>query len=87
VLGDPLAGGELLEQCFVEPPRGSVIDVFDGRLPVAQSRAAQTDLEAPGVAIGGLAIEQQSEPLCVCEIGCFGLALKFDEGVCHAVEF
>src|SRR5258706_3335550 len=86
MLGDPFAGGELLEECLVEASRRSVVDVLDGRLAVAQLGAAQPDLKAPGVANGQLAIEQQREPFGVCELGGLGLALQLDEGISHAVE-
>ena len=69
MLGDPFAGGELLEQRLVEAPRRSVVDVLDGGLAVTQLGAAQSDLKAPGVAIGCLAIEQQSQPFGMGEIG------------------
>lgn len=36
MLGDPAAGGELLEQCLVELARRAVVHVLDGRLAVAQ---------------------------------------------------
>ncbi len=35
VLDDPAAGGELLEQSFVEPARRTVVDVFDRCLAMA----------------------------------------------------
>ena len=54
--------------------------------PWAQLGAAQPDLKAPGVAIGRLAIEQQSQPFGMCEIGSLPLSLQLDEGVGHAVE-
>ena len=57
VLGDPAAGGQLLEQRFVEPAWGAVVDVLDGGLVVTQPSGAQAGLEATGAAIGGLAIE------------------------------
>ena len=86
MIGDPFAGRELLEECLVEAPRRSVVDVLDGGLAVTQLGAAQSDLKAPGVAIGQLAIEQQREPFGMCELGGLGLALQLDEGIGHAVE-
>ena len=53
---------------------------------MAQLGAAQPDLEAPGVAIGRLAIEQQRQPFGVREIARLVLRLQLDEGVGHAVE-
>ena len=59
MFGDPAAGGQLLEQRFVELTRDAVVDVLDSSLAVTQPRGTQSDLKAPGVAIGRLAIEQQ----------------------------
>ena len=56
-LSDPAAGGKLLEQPFIELALGSVIDVFDAGLAVAQARRAQADLQALGIAVGHLAID------------------------------
>jgi hypothetical protein len=66
VLGDPAAPRQLLEQCFVEPPRRAVIDVLDGGLAVSQSSGS--GLKAPGVAVANFAIEQQCQPFGVREI-------------------
>ena len=84
MLGDPFAGGELLEQRLVEPSRRPVVDVLDRRLAMAQLGAAQPDLKALGVAIGRLAIEQQRQPFGMCEIDSLVLALQLDEGVGQA---
>src|SRR5262245_41542594 len=85
-LGDPSAGGELLEQSLVELTLRSIVDVLDTGLGVAQARCAQTDLQALGVAIGHLAVDEQAEPLGVCEILGSVLLLQLDEGIGHAVE-
>ena len=55
---DPAALGEPFEQRPIETARRAVIDVLDRGLAVTQSSGTQSDLEAPGVAIGGLAVEQ-----------------------------
>ena len=81
VLGDPAAGGELLEQRLVEPARRAVVDVLDRGLAVTQPGGAQPGLEAPGVAIGGLAVEQQRQPFGVGEIAGLLLRLQLDEGL------
>src|ERR1700739_2709469 len=86
MFGDPFAGCELLEQRLVQPPRRSVIDIFDDGLAVAELCAAQSDLKALGVTIGRLAIEEQRQPFSVCEIGSLRLALQLDEGIGHAIE-
>ena len=75
MLGDPAAGGELLEEGFVEPPCGAVVDILDRRLAVTQLRAAQPAVEPLGVAVGRLAVEQQRQPFGVRQIA--GLLLRF----------
>ena len=74
VLGDPAAGGQLLEQRLIESPWGAVVDIFDRGLAVPQPSSAQSGVEASGVAIGGLAIEQQRQPFGVCESVCLLLS-------------
>ena len=86
VIGDPAARRELLEQRLVEPARRAVVDVLDGRLAVTQLRAAQPALEALGVAVGRLAVEQQRQPLGVIQVLGSVLRLQLSEGVGHAVE-
>lgn len=86
MLGDPAAGGELLEQRLVEPARRSVVDVLDRRLTVTQPGAAQPAVEALGVAGCRLAVEQQRQPFGVSQIGRIILSLELDEGVGDAVE-
>ncbi len=86
LLGDPAAGGELLEERFVELALCAVVDVLDRGLAVAQARRAQADLRAFARAIGDLAIEQECEPFAVGEIPGGILLFELDEGVGHAVE-
>ena len=86
MIGDPAARRELLEQRLVEPARRAVVDVLDGRLAVTQLRAAQPALEALGVAVGRLAVEQQRQPLGVIQVLGSVLRLQLSEGVGHAVE-
>jgi hypothetical protein len=86
VLGDPAAGGQLLEQRLVEPPRRAIVDVLDRGLAVTQPSGTQSGLEAPGVAIGGLAVEQERQPFGVGETAGLLLRLELDEGLRHAVE-
>ena len=85
-LGDPAARRQLLEQCFVEPPRRAVIDVLDGGLAVSQPSRPQSDLEAPGVAVADFAVEQQCQPFGMGEIAGLFLRFEFDESLRHAVE-
>jgi hypothetical protein len=57
MLGNPAAGGQLLEESFVETAWGAVIDVLDRRLAVAQLRIAQPAFEPLRAAMSRLAIE------------------------------
>ena len=86
MLGDPAAGGQLLEQRLIEATRGAVVDIFDCGLAVPQPSGAQSGVEASGVAIGGLTVEQQRQPFGVCKIADLLLRLDLDEGLRHAVE-
>jgi len=86
MFGNPSVGRELPEQRLVEPPRRSVIDILDGRLAVAQAGGAQAHLEAPCVAVGNFAIEQQRQPFGVSKFPSLGLTLQLDESVGHAVK-
>ena len=53
------AGDQALEQRAVEAARGAIVDVLDGGL-VAQPGIAQPGAQPSVVALGRLAIEQQS---------------------------
>jgi hypothetical protein len=53
---------------------------------VTQPSDAQSGLEAPGIAVCGLAVEQQRQPFGVREIADLLLRFEFDEGLRHAVE-
>ena len=86
MLGDPAAGGELLEQRLVEPARRAVVDVLDRRLAVAQPGARSRLWKRWVVRLRRLAIEQQRQPFGVREILGRVLRLQLDEGVGHAVE-
>ena len=86
MLGNPAAGGQLLEQRLVKPSGGTIVDVLDRRLAVAQLRIAQPALEPLSAAIRRLAIEQQRQLFGRCEIPGSVLRLQFDKGLGHAVE-
>src|SRR2546429_9967343 len=86
MLGNPAAGGQLLEESFVETARAAVIDVLDRRLAVAQLRIAQPAFEPLRAAMGRLAIDHQRQPFGGCEILGTVLRLQFDEGGGHAAE-
>ena len=71
---DPLAGGELLEQRLVEAARRLGVDVLDdGVLP--QFCEAQAVHQSLVLALGRLAIDQQSESLLEGECCDVGLSL------------
>jgi hypothetical protein len=53
---------------------------------VTQASSAQPALEAPGLAVGALAVEQQRQPFGVRQITRFVLRFELDEGLRHAVE-
>jgi len=77
---DPASGGELLEQGPVQFARGPEVDIFDGGPDVAQPCRPHAGLEAPGIAAGELAVDQQAEPFGVAQL-CGGvLRLQVDEG-------
>ena len=86
MLGDPAAGGQLLEQRLIEPARRAVVDVLDYGLAMTQPRSAQSGLEALCAAVGSFAVEQQCQPLGVRQITSGVLRRKIDEGLRHAVE-
>jgi hypothetical protein len=65
MLCDPSASSKLLEQPFVELALGSVIDILDTGLAMAQAGRTQADLDPLGIAISHLAINKQREPFGV----------------------
>src|SRR5262249_61936467 len=56
LLGDPAAGGELLEERFVELALRAGVDVLDRGLAVAQARRAPAELRPVSRSIGPLAL-------------------------------
>ena len=87
MLGNPAAGGELLEQRLVEPARRAVVDVLDRRLAVAQLRAAQPALERAWCRDCAASRSSSSASHSAWrEIPGSVLRLQLDEGVGHAVE-
>ncbi len=80
---DPAAGDELLEQRAVDAARGSQVDVFDDGV-LAQSRKLQARAKTLRVALGGLAIDHQAEPLLEGESGDIGGSPLLLEGLGHA---
>ena len=82
---DPLAGDELLEQRLVEPARRLHVDILDdGVLP--QACEAQPGDQPFVLALGRLAVDEQSEPLLEGQRCDVGLSLLFVERLRHAGE-
>src|SRR5215217_3169426 len=82
---DPSSASEGLEQHAVEAAGGTVVDVLDRRL-VAQSGVAQRSEEPAVVAIGGLAVEEQRQPLGMGELSGARVGFQLREGPGHALE-
>ena len=82
---DPLAGGEFLEQCLVEPARRLHVDVLvDGVLPEAcEPQSADQPFV---VALGRFAVDEQSKPLLEGQRCDVRLSLLFVERLRHAGE-
>jgi len=66
---DPAPGGELLEQSPVQFAWRAEVDMFDGGPGVAPPCCADAGLEAPGIAAGDLAVDEQAKPFGVTQIG------------------
>ena len=82
---DPVAGDELVEQCLVEAARRLHVDILDDGV-LAQAGEAQAADQPLVLALGGLAVDQQREPLLEGKRGDVGLSLLFLEGLRHAGE-
>ena len=65
---DPVAGDEPLEQGAVQAAWRAPVDILDG-CPLAQPGVPQPGGELAVGTLGGLALEQQGEPLGVVEAG------------------
>lgn len=83
--GDPVTGDQPLEQRAVQSAGAAVVDVLDG------GALAQAGLPQPGGqpaigALGGLAIEQQGEPLGMAQANRRRVVLEFCEGAGHASQ-
>ena len=86
VLRDPAAEGELLEQTPVELAWGAEVHVLDAGTDMAGLGCPHPAPEFLRAAAGGLAVDQQAEPVVMAEVASVVAALKFGEGVRHAVE-
>ena len=71
VASDPIAGDELGEQCLIETALGLDVDVLDdGRL--AQACELQSADQPLVLALDGLAVDHEREPLLEAECGHIG---------------
>ena len=82
---DPLAGDELLEQRLVEPAWRLHVDILDDSI-LPEACEAQTADQPFVVALGGLAVDEQSKPLLEGQGRDVGLSLLFVERLRHAGE-
>ena len=85
-IADPLGGGKLGDERFVQPPRGAPVDVLDTGARVAQLRGAQPGAQAPVGAGGEFAVDEQAEALLEAEFADIGHALLLDERGVHAAQ-
>ena len=82
---DPVAGDELVEQRLVETARRLHVDILDdGRL--AQAGELQSGDEPLVLALDGLAVDHQREPLLEGERGDVGLSPLLLQRLGHAGE-
>lgn len=82
---DPLAGGQGLEEGAVKTASGAIVDVLDGG-DLTQLGTGQAAREAAVVASGGLAIDEEAEPIGVRHPGRLGIVLQFGEGIAMATR-
>lgn len=80
---DPVAVGQLLEQCTVEAARGTIVDVLDRGL-MAQPGIAQAGKQTLVAPIAELAIVQQSESFRMGQSGGFGGCFDVGKALGHA---
>ena len=85
-VGNPLAGGELLEQGAVETSGGAIVDVLNRGLAVTQPCVPEAILQPPMVTLGDLAVKQQGEPVAMGELVGLGLAVHLGKRVGHALK-
>src|SRR5437762_1386152 len=86
-LGDPLAGGEALDERAVEAAGMAEVDVLHARLPIAELGELEAAGEAARLAFGPFAIDEQPEALFAGERGvAVGLRELLLEGAGDAVE-
>jgi hypothetical protein len=65
---DPAPTGKVLEEGAIEAARGAIVDVLDDGL-MTQPGVAQPCPQPSIVAFGGFAIEQESQPFGMRELG------------------
>ena len=76
----------MLEQGFVEAPGGTVVDILDCGVGMAQASVAEPVGQTAVVTLGFLSVEQQSQPLGMIEFAGLGVVTQFGEGAGHAVQ-
>src|SRR3954453_13707864 len=82
---DPLAGDELLEQRLVESARRLHVDILDDGV-LSEACEAQSADQPFVVALGGFAVDEQSQPLLEGQGRDVRLSLLFVERLRHAGE-
>ena len=82
---DPVALGERQHGRAVEPSRRPQVEVLDDRI-AAQPSGLQLAGEAAVLAVGGLAVDEQAEPLLEGEPGVGGGLELLGEGTGHAAQ-
>ena len=85
VLGDPVASDQLGEQRLVEAARRLHVDIFDDGVLPEPGELQATD-EPFVLALDGLAIDEQTEPLLEREGGDIGVAPLLFESFRHSCE-
>jgi hypothetical protein len=82
---DPAGRRELEQDAPIEPARGPEVGVLDRRGD-AQLGRAEVALETPVLAIGGLPVDEQPEPVLEGQLGVRGALALLGEGAGHAGE-
>ncbi len=80
---DPASACQLLEQGAIEATDSAVVDILDGGL-VAQLGITQASVQAPVVAMAGLALEEQGQPLGMAQAGIVRVGNDLAECAGHA---
>jgi len=84
MVADPLTGRELREQRPVET--AGVRKSVSSMTAAWRSLASRRRRRAAVLAAGGLAVDEQAEPVLARQLGGFGRILQLDEGIGHRGE-